>query len=106
MKRIVDAHRALYRGAAFEAIHFDGDGGHRQARMAALDALEAAQGHCLDRPISPHEIEEAIGYLSQGCSKAAWHLSRFREGLTIPDPAQRFEATANALRATGQCLGL
>ncbi|MEL6103280.1 MAG: hypothetical protein AAFR68_18440 [Pseudomonadota bacterium] len=105
MKRVVDTHRTLYRGAAFGAIHFDGEG-HRQARMAALDALEAAQGHCLDRPIAPQDIEEAIGYLSQGCSKAAWHLSQFREGLTIPDQVQRFESTANALRAVRRCLGL
>ena len=93
--------RALQRQSSSMAFsaHMVEESNHAAAFSASLAILEQAQADCLDRPIPPEEIEDAIAFLSEGCSKRAYYCNQFRKGLALPDQGQRFEMTSQSLRA-------
>lgn len=101
---IEDNTNRFYEGAAFGAVHFDGQG-QRAGINAALGILDEAQGRCMDYFMQTGEVRQACDYLAKQSGKAKPLTVRFWDGLAMEDQHVRFESTAQTLRAIRQQFG-
>ena len=101
IQKVEDDTNRFYEGAAFGAVHFDGQG-QRAGIDAALGILDEAQGRCLDYMMHTDEVRQACDYLANQSDKAKPLAERFWKGLAITDQHVRFESTAQTLRVIRQ----